>query len=114
MTGLFAPASTPVLPGLGIRHGKCIVWRDRQVINEGHKEEFFYRKGGEALAHVAQRAGGCFIHADNQGQAGPVSEHPDQAVGIPFHCRKLEQTTFKDPFQLNSMILWFYDTVQVS
>ena len=48
---------------------------------------FFYSKGGEALAQVAQRGGGCPIPGDTQGQAGWGSEQPDQAVGVPAHFR---------------------------
>ena len=35
----------------------------------------FYHQGGEALAQVAQRGGGCPIPGDTQGQAGWGSEH---------------------------------------
>ena len=41
----------------------------------GYKEKVFYSKGREALAHVAQRGGGCFIPGDTQGQAGQGSEY---------------------------------------
>ena len=50
-------------------------------------EEGFYTKGGEALAQVAQRGGGCPVPGDAQGQAGRGSEHLDPAVGVPVHCR---------------------------
>ena len=36
---------------------------------------FFYIKGGEALAQVAQSGGGCPSPEDTQGQAGWGSEH---------------------------------------
>lgn len=42
---------------------------------------------GEALEHVAQRSGECFIPGDTQGQVGPSSQHPDLAIGVPYHCR---------------------------
>ena len=35
-------------------------------------KRFFYNTGGEALAQVAQRGGGCRIAGDIQGQAGGV------------------------------------------
>ena len=34
---------------------------------------------------------------------GPDSEHPDLAVGVPVHCRKLYQMAFKGPFQLKRL-----------
>ena len=51
------------------------------------KKFFFYHKGGEALAQVAQRGGGCPVPADAQGEAGRGSEQPDVAVGILVHCK---------------------------
>ena len=45
---------------------------------------FFHSKGGEALAQVAQRGGGCPVCGDSQGQAGRGS---DLTVGFPVHCR---------------------------
>ena len=61
------------------------MWRNnRKVV---HKEKLFYSKGGEALAQVAQRGGGCPIPADAQSQAGGGCEQPDVAVGAPVHCR---------------------------
>ena len=56
-------------------------------IQSGYKEEVFYSEGGEALAQVAQRAGGCPIPRDIQSQAEQGSEQPDGAIGIPVHCR---------------------------
>jgi len=41
----------------------------------------------KALEQVAQGGGGCPVHADIQGQAGPGSEQPIGAVGVPVHCR---------------------------
>jgi len=41
---------------------------------------FFYSKGGDALAQVAQRGCGSPIPRDIQGQAGAGS---DLAVGVP-------------------------------
>ncbi len=45
----------------------CLGERSKE---HGCKEEVFYNKGGEALAQVAQRGGGCPIPGDSQGQAG--------------------------------------------
>jgi len=39
------------------------------------KVVFFYYNGSEALAQVAQRAGGCCVSGDTQGQAGVGYEH---------------------------------------
>ena len=39
-------------------------------IQTGYKEKVFYDQGGEALAQVAQRGGGCPVPGDIQGQAG--------------------------------------------
>jgi len=52
----------------------------------GYKEEVFYRDGGEALAQVAQRCGGCPVPGDTQGQSGRALS-TDGAVGVPAHCR---------------------------
>ena len=41
----------------------------------------------ESFSLVAQRGGGNPIPEDTQGQAGPGSEQPDLAVGVPVHCR---------------------------
>ena len=61
------------------------MWRNnRKAV---HKEKLFYSKGGEALAQVAQRGGGCPIPGDTQGQAGWDSEQSYLAVGVPVHCR---------------------------
>ena len=38
-------------------------------------EEVFYTRGGEALAQVVQRGGGCPIPGDIQDQDGKSSEH---------------------------------------
>jgi len=66
----------------------------------GHKEEVFCNKGGEALAQVAPKGGGCPSPWDSQGQAGLGSERPDVAVGVCVHCRELDQAIIKGPFQL--------------
>ena len=43
--------------------------------------------GDEALAQIAQRGGECPLPGDTQGQPGRGSEQPDQAVGVPVHCK---------------------------
>jgi len=40
-----------------------------------HVEVFFYDKGDEALAQVAQRGSGCLSTGDIKGQAGWGFEH---------------------------------------
>ena len=40
-----------------------------------------------AQEQIAQRAGGSPVPGGIQGQAGPSSEQPDLAVGVPVHCR---------------------------
>jgi len=40
-----------------------------------------------AWEQVAQRGAGHLIPADVQGRAGPGSEQPDLAAGVPAHCR---------------------------
>jgi len=62
----------------------------RDLINALCFVVFFYTKGGEALAQVAQRGGGCPIPGDTQGQAGQGSEQPDWAVGVSVHCRRVQ------------------------
>ena len=59
----------------------------RGEIQVGCKENVFYNKGGEALAQVAQRGGGCPIPGDTQGQTGQGSEQSNLAVSAPVHCR---------------------------
>ena len=49
-------------------------------------QKLFYNQGGEALAQVAQRGGGCPIPGDIQGQAGWGSEQSDEAIDVPVHC----------------------------
>jgi len=44
----------------------------------------FYCEGGEALAWVARRGGGCPVPGDIPGQAGWGSEHPVVAVASLF------------------------------
>jgi len=46
----------------------------------------FYSKGSKALTWVAQR---WWMSGDTQEQAGWGSEQPDQAVGVPVHCRRI-------------------------
>lgn len=46
-------------------------------------------KHGEALEYVVQRDGGCPVLGDIQDQAARASEHPDQAVRVPVHCREV-------------------------
>jgi len=52
------------------------------------KEKFFYDKGGETLAQVAQRGSGCPIPGNIQGQVGWGSEQPDLGEDVPAHCRR--------------------------
>ena len=42
----------------------------------------FWQEGGEAPERLAQRGGGC-----PDSQAGPGSEQPHLAVGVPVPCR---------------------------
>ena len=39
------------------------------------------------MEHTAQKAGGCPIPGDTQGQHGAGSEQLDQAVGAPADCK---------------------------
>jgi len=50
-------------------------------------KKFFYDEGGETLAQVSQRGGGCPIPGDIQGQVGWGSEQSDLVVDVPPHCR---------------------------
>ena len=65
----------------------------------GYKEKVFYSKGREALAHVAQRGGGCFIPGDTQGQAGQGSEYLMELWVSLFTAGELDWMAFKGPFQ---------------
>ena len=55
------------------------------------RKKIIFGEGAEALTQVAQSGGGCPIPGDTQGEAGPGSEQPDGAVGIPVHCRAVGQ-----------------------
>ena len=70
---------------------------ERGEIQIGCKEKVFHNKSGEALAQVAQRSGGWPIPADTRGQAGGALS-TDGAVGVPVHCRELDQMAFKGHF----------------
>ena len=50
------------------------------------RKKLFYSRGGEAVAQVAQRGGGCSVLGDIQGQAGWGSEQPDIDIAVPDHC----------------------------
>lgn len=50
-------------------------------------KKFFDNNGGEALAQVAHRGGGCSIPGDIQDQTGPGSGQLDLALDVPAHCR---------------------------
>ena len=50
---------------------------------------------------------GSPVLGDTQGQAELGSEQPDGAVGVPVHCKELDQMTFKGLFQLKK----FYDLI---
>jgi len=57
--------------------------------------------GGEALAQVAQRCGGCPVPVALQGQAGSGFGQPDGGVGVPVNCRGVGvYVLIKGPFQL--------------
>jgi len=58
----------------------------------------------EALAHIAQRDGGCPVHGDTQGQAGCGSEHLTELWVSLFIAESLDQTDFKGPNSNDSMI----------
>jgi len=51
------------------------------------RKTLFHNEGGEALAQVAQRGGGCPIPGNIQGQAGRGSEQPGLVEDVPAHCR---------------------------
>lgn len=53
------------------------------------KEESYYSAGGEALAEVAQRGGGCSIPGNIQGQSGWGSERPGLVEDVPGHGRRV-------------------------
>ena len=60
----------------------------------------FYHQGGEAVAQVAQRGGGCPIPGDTQGQAGWGSEHLMELWVSLFIAGELDWVAFKGLFQL--------------
>ena len=72
----------------------------------GMRKKGFYNQGGETLAEVDQRGGGCPIPGDTQGQAGWGSEQPDGAVGVPAHCRGLNWVILRGLLQIKG----FYDS----
>jgi len=70
----------------------------------------FYTEGGEALARVAQRGGGCPIPGNVQAQVGRSSERPGLVEDGPAHSRGLDWMGFKGPFQPKV----FYDSVIIT
>ena len=63
------------------------------------RKNFFYNKGGEALAQVAQRGGGApSLQTAKVRLDGALST--DGAVGVPVQYRQWDQMAFKGPFQL--------------
>ena len=64
------------------------------------KRKLFYNKGGEALAQVAQRAGGCPMAGDNQGQGGWGPEHLMELWVSMCIAGELHEIVIKSPFQL--------------
>jgi len=44
----------------------------------------FYNEGGETLAQVAQRGGGCSIPGNIPGRVGRGSEPPDLVEDVPL------------------------------
>ena len=50
-------------------------WQENLENRLDLRKKVFYKKGGEALAQVAQRGDGCPVPGDSQGQAGRGSEH---------------------------------------
>ena len=62
------------------------------------RKKLFYNKGGEALAQVAQRCGGCPVLRNSQGQAGWGSEQLMELWVSLFSAGKLEKMAFKGPF----------------
>jgi len=57
-----------------------------------------YTEGGEVLARVAQRGGGCPIPGNVQGHVGWGSERPDPVEDVPAHGRGVDWVAFKGPF----------------
>ncbi|KAK4808393.1 hypothetical protein QYF61_002630 [Mycteria americana] len=69
--------------------------------------KIFYNEGGEALAQVAQRGGGCPIPGNIQVQAGRGLEQPDLVEDVPALAGGLDWMTCKGAFQSKA----FYDSV---
>lgn len=63
------------------------------------RKTFFYEKDGEALAQVAQKGGGSPSLETFKIRLGEVLS-ADGAVGVPVHCRALDEMAFKNPFHL--------------
>ena len=61
----------------------------------------FWQEGGEAPERLAQRGGGC-----PDSQAGPGSEQPHLAVGVPVPCRGVGLGALSGLLPAQ-MILWF-------
>jgi len=62
------------------------------------RKKYFYDKGREALAQVAQRGCGCSISGHIKGQAGWGSERLIQLQVSLFVARDLDDVAFKGPF----------------
>lgn len=59
----------------------------KRLIQTRYNKEIFYNEGGETLAHITQRDGGCSTPRNIQGQVEWGSEQSDLAEGVPVHCR---------------------------
>lgn len=59
----------------------------RALIWSRCKEEAFYNEGGQALAQVIHRGGGCLIPENFQGQAGLGLEQTLLVEDAPAHSR---------------------------
>ena len=68
----------------------CCFRKNRNCWDTGYKEKVFNSEGGEALEQIAQRCGGCPIHGDFQGKAGPGPGQPDVAVMFLFIAGDLD------------------------
>ena len=69
----------------------------------GSEGKASFNKGGEALAQVAQRCGGCPVLRDSQGQAGRGSEHLLEPWESLLIARRLDWMAFRGPFQLKQL-----------
>lgn len=87
------------VPSLGPDCGVGISRAAPALSHGAAREESFCAEGGEGVARVAQRGGGCPVPGNVQGQPGWGSEQADLVEEVPTHGRGGGWMAFTGPIQ---------------